>query len=221
MAAGLVAHFQMLGRYNRLANERLYAACAELDDAARRKDRGAFFRSIHGTLNHIMVGDRIWMARFEGGTASSTGLDAILHDDFDELRAARTVEDARIEAFTAGTGRCPARRHARLHQPRSARVRRSDGGAAAALLQPPDPPSRPDHHNAEADRLPLSGAGHAPRDDSRAGRRHRVGGARQPGIVHQTPHRVRIAAMPRQTGCPCPELDSHRVPIPGPSGDME
>ena len=101
MASGLAAHFQMLGRYNRLANERLYAACAELDDAARRKDRGAFFRSIHGTLNHNMVGDRIWMARFEGGTVSSAGLDAILHDEFDELRAARVVEDSRIEVFTA------------------------------------------------------------------------------------------------------------------------
>ena len=102
MASRFAAHFMTLGRYNRLANERLYAACAELDDAARRQDRSAFFRSIHGTLNHIMVGDRIWMARFEGGTVSSTGLDAILHDDFDELRAARVVEDARIEAFTAG-----------------------------------------------------------------------------------------------------------------------
>ena len=102
MASALAAHFRMLGRYNRLANERLYAACAELDDAARRLDRGAFFRSIHGTLNHIMVGDRIWMARFEGDTVPSTGLDAILLDDFDELRAARIAEDARIEAFVAG-----------------------------------------------------------------------------------------------------------------------
>ena len=48
-----------------------------------------------------MVGDRIWMARFEGAAAASTGLDAILHDDFDELRAARIAEDARIEAFVA------------------------------------------------------------------------------------------------------------------------
>ena len=101
MTPGLAAHFRMLARYNRLANERLYAACAELDDAARRQNRGAFFRSIHGTLNHIMVGDRIWMARFEGGTVASTGLDAILYDDFDELCAARIAEDARIEAFMA------------------------------------------------------------------------------------------------------------------------
>ena len=102
MATGLAAHFRMLGRYNRLANERLYSACAELGDAARRQERGAFFKSIHGTLNHIMVGDRIWMVRFEGGQVASTGLDAILHDDFDELRAARVTEDARIEAFMAG-----------------------------------------------------------------------------------------------------------------------
>ena len=40
MASELAAHFRMLGRYNRLANERLYAACSELDDAARRQDRG-------------------------------------------------------------------------------------------------------------------------------------------------------------------------------------
>ena len=37
MASALAAHFRMLGRYNRLANTRLYAACAELDDAARRR----------------------------------------------------------------------------------------------------------------------------------------------------------------------------------------
>ena len=101
MATGLAAHFRMFGRYNRLANERLYAACAGLTDTARRQERRAFFKSIHGTLNHIMVGDRIWMARFEGGRVSSTGLDAMLHDDFDELRAARRAEDARIETFMA------------------------------------------------------------------------------------------------------------------------
>ncbi len=68
----------MMARYNRLANERLYAASAELPDAARKRDRRAFFRSIHGTLNHIMVGDRIWLGRFAGQDIPSTGLDAIL-----------------------------------------------------------------------------------------------------------------------------------------------
>ncbi len=41
--------------YNRLANERLYAACAELSDEARRRDLGAFFKSVHGTLNHLLL----------------------------------------------------------------------------------------------------------------------------------------------------------------------
>jgi uncharacterized damage-inducible protein DinB len=97
----LIPHFQMMARYNRLANERLYDCCAQLADAERKKNRQAFFKSIHGTLNHIMVGDRNWMTRFEGGEASSAHLDAILYDDFEELRAARIREDERIERFAA------------------------------------------------------------------------------------------------------------------------
>lgn len=90
-----------LARYNRLANERLYDGAAELSDAARKADRGAFFGSIHNTLNHILVGDRIWMSRFEGTPAPATRLDTILYDDFSALRAARRAEDQRIEAFFA------------------------------------------------------------------------------------------------------------------------
>ena len=101
MGHDLVAHFRQCATYNRLANERLYAACALLSDPQRRQDLEAFFGSIHGTLNHIMTGDRIWMARFAGETVPSTGLDAILYDDFPELRDARAAEDARIEGFFA------------------------------------------------------------------------------------------------------------------------
>lgn len=101
MKPNLVSHFRMLGRYNRLANARLHDVCSELDDEDRKRDRGAFFGSIHGTLNHILVGDRIWMSRFEGGEAASTNLDAILYEHFDALREARNVEDARIEAYTS------------------------------------------------------------------------------------------------------------------------
>src|SRR5258707_15716799 len=85
--------------YNRLANERLYAACAALADEERRRDLGAFFKSVHGTLNHLLLGDRIWMTRFEGGAHPSTNLDAILFNDFAVLRAARADMDRRIEAF--------------------------------------------------------------------------------------------------------------------------
>ncbi len=92
----------MMARYNRIANQRLYDCCTQLSDAERKKNRQAFFKSIHGTLNHIMVGDRNWMTRFEGGVASSAHLDAILYEDFDELRAARIREDERIERFAAG-----------------------------------------------------------------------------------------------------------------------
>jgi len=102
MSEALIAHFRLMARYNRLANERLYEACAGLSEAERRRDRKAFFRSIHGTLNHLLLGDRIWLARFAGGTAPSTGLDAILHDDFAELREARSAEDRRIEDLAAG-----------------------------------------------------------------------------------------------------------------------
>jgi uncharacterized damage-inducible protein DinB len=88
-------------RYNTLANQRLYAAATGLPDPDRRRDVGAFFGSLHGTLNHLLIGDRIWMARFEGRAAPSTGLDAIVHDSFDELRAARVAMDATIESFFA------------------------------------------------------------------------------------------------------------------------
>ena len=98
----IAAQFQMLGRYNTRANRILYDSCASLTEDERKRERPAFFGSIHGTLNHIMLGDRIWMARFEGGEAPSTNLDAILHEDFAELRAAREKEDARIESFMDG-----------------------------------------------------------------------------------------------------------------------
>jgi uncharacterized damage-inducible protein DinB len=98
----LVTHFQLLARYNRIANERLFAACAQLDDAEYRKRRAGSFGSIHGLLNHILLGDRRWMALFESGERLTPPLDQILCDDFFSLRRARAREDSRIEAFFAG-----------------------------------------------------------------------------------------------------------------------
>lgn len=92
------AHFDNLARYNEWANRRLYAAAAELSDTQYRADRGAFFKSMHGTLNHLLVTDRIWMKRITGQGDAPDRLDAILFDDFSELRAAREAEDARIIA---------------------------------------------------------------------------------------------------------------------------
>ena len=54
-------HFEMFARYNEWANRRLYGAAAALSDADYRADRGVFLRSMHGTLNHLLATDRIWM----------------------------------------------------------------------------------------------------------------------------------------------------------------
>ena len=97
----MTAPWGQYARYNRLANETLYEACAALSDEERLRDLGAFFGSVHGTLNHLLLGDRIWMTRFEGGAHPSTNLGAILHEDFAELRGARAEMDRRIEAFFA------------------------------------------------------------------------------------------------------------------------
>jgi uncharacterized damage-inducible protein DinB len=97
-----VGHFQMLARYNRIANERLFAKCAELDDAEYRKQRQGSFGSIHGLLNHILLGDRRWMALFTSGERVTPPLNLILYEEFSALRQARVAEDARFEAFFAG-----------------------------------------------------------------------------------------------------------------------
>jgi len=76
------AYFVMFSRYNAWANGRLYAAAAALPDADFRADRGAFFKSLHGTLNHLLVTDRVWMRRFTGGGEAPDRLDAILFDAF-------------------------------------------------------------------------------------------------------------------------------------------
>lgn len=102
MAKSIIDHFQMLARYNTLANCKIYAACNQLDDPERKRIRPAFFKSIHGTLNHILVGDRIWLGRFAGDEVPSTGLDQILYDDFAQLQTARTQADEQIETFAVG-----------------------------------------------------------------------------------------------------------------------
>jgi uncharacterized damage-inducible protein DinB len=50
-------HLRRMARYNAWANRRLYAACAQLSEAEYKKPRPAFFGSIHGTLNHLLIGD--------------------------------------------------------------------------------------------------------------------------------------------------------------------
>lgn len=85
-----------MARYNQWMNDHLYAICAELPDAERRKDRGAFFKSIHGTLNHILLADRIWLGRFLGEPFQASSLDQELYHDFGELTQARQDTDRTI-----------------------------------------------------------------------------------------------------------------------------
>jgi uncharacterized damage-inducible protein DinB len=93
------AHWQMFAGYNAWANERLFAAAAKLSDADYRADKGAFFKSVHGTLNHLLVADLVWMQRFTGEGTIPSSLDAILYDGLTSLHEARRAEDARIVAY--------------------------------------------------------------------------------------------------------------------------
>jgi uncharacterized damage-inducible protein DinB len=98
----LAAHCRMFAHYNAWANARLYDAAARLSVEQYRADRGAFFKSVHGTLNHLLATDRIWMRRFTGQGDAPDRLDAILCEQFDDLRRAREAEDARIVAYADG-----------------------------------------------------------------------------------------------------------------------
>ena len=99
---GLAAHYRMFGRYNAWANARLYAAAAALSPEQFRADRGAFFKSVQGTLNHLLATDLIWQKRFTGEGEAPDRLDGILFEDFDALRVARIAEDARIVRYVDG-----------------------------------------------------------------------------------------------------------------------
>ena len=96
------SHFSMFAAYNRWANERLYEAAGKLPEVDYRANRGAFFDSLHGTLNHLLVADRIWMRRFTGEGPVQTRLDEILFDDLASLGSERRDEDERIIAYIEG-----------------------------------------------------------------------------------------------------------------------
>src|SRR6185295_9749715 len=95
-------HFSMLAGYNAWANRRLYDAAAKLPDADYRAERGAFFGSVHRTLNHLLVTDRIWMRRLTGEGPTYSALDVVAYDDLAWLRSEREAEDHRIIGFVDG-----------------------------------------------------------------------------------------------------------------------
>ncbi|WP_437512135.1 DinB family protein [Sorangium sp. So ce1099] len=103
--------YRALARYNRWMNDKVFGLVGKLDDIERKRDRGAFFKSIHGTLNHILLGDRRWMGRFTGDAERFAPRDASgrvieitsmaqeLYADFNDLARERARTDADILAW--------------------------------------------------------------------------------------------------------------------------
>ena len=116
MESALAENYRLLARYNRWINQLLYDAAEVLSEEERKRERGAFFGSIHRTLNHLVVADQIWLRRFarcgldNGITLPSlnasvldlpegSGLDTVSFDDWQALRTKRAQLDAAIEAW--------------------------------------------------------------------------------------------------------------------------
>ena len=95
------SYVRTMAAYNSEMNRRLYGAAERIPDAARRAQCGAFWGSLHGTLCHLLWGDRMWMARFDGWEKPAViqKNSATLIEDFDALRQARIEADAKIEAW--------------------------------------------------------------------------------------------------------------------------
>jgi len=90
--------FRQLAAYNRWANARLYAAALDLSNQAYRLQIGVLFSSLHGTLNHLLLTDRLWLYRLTGEGDHPNRLDAILYENRAELTRARIAEDKRLIA---------------------------------------------------------------------------------------------------------------------------
>ena len=117
----LLAQYRSQARYNRWMNDKLYAATATLDDSERRRDRGAFFGSILGTLNHLLLTDRIWMLRFRHGSGSASA-HTMRTDSRSRSRACRS-SSIRTSSTYAASGHAPT--WTSWHGPKSYETRTS------------------------------------------------------------------------------------------------
>ena len=91
-----IINFQLLANFNTWANTKIFSSCKKLDDTEYKKDRKAFFSSIHGTLNHLLVVDRAYISRIEGKNHDLKSLDQILYENLFQLEEARIKEDKRL-----------------------------------------------------------------------------------------------------------------------------
>ena len=114
MSDPALANYQFLARYNQWFNERLYTACESLSDDERKRDRGAFFGSIHHTLTHLVLADKMWLNRFASQGIAFTALPremlalppgsdytSDLHPQWSDLKLQRTQLDAPITTWLA------------------------------------------------------------------------------------------------------------------------
>ncbi len=88
--------FNKQAQYNKWMNDHFYMLCDSISDEERKRDKGAFFKSIHGTLNHILLGDRLWMSRFQSTSFDIKSLDQVLYSDYAELKKQRAITDKNI-----------------------------------------------------------------------------------------------------------------------------
>jgi uncharacterized damage-inducible protein DinB len=96
------AYARVMAAYNRWMNERLYELVARVPEEERRRERGAFFGSIHRTLDHIVYADLAFLSRFTGDPAEVPPLGVELHPEFEALRRVRAEVDARLRAWAEG-----------------------------------------------------------------------------------------------------------------------
>ena len=92
----ILTNFQLLANYNTWANTKIFSACKQLDDLEYKKDRKAFFSSIYGTLNHLLVVDRAYISRIKGEDHGLLSLDQILYENLYQLEGARIIEDQHL-----------------------------------------------------------------------------------------------------------------------------
>ncbi|MGH6676119.1 MAG: DinB family protein, partial [Xanthobacteraceae bacterium] len=98
------AYMQRMASYDRWQNDNLYGVADALSETEHRKERGAWFGSIHKTLNHILCGDKSWMSRFTDLPRPAVGIpDSVsLFTDWQGLKSERTAFDTKILDWTGG-----------------------------------------------------------------------------------------------------------------------
>lgn len=69
-----IEHIALMATYNQWMNRKVYDAASTLTHAQLTLDRQAFFGSILGTLNHLTLGDTVWLKRFAEHPANFVAL---------------------------------------------------------------------------------------------------------------------------------------------------